>query len=107
MDDHYWLKWEKFMEVNKEIPASFSEVRCIFLYCHVHKKELLHDQIKRPFYDKKILQRITHRKRTSEWYDAAEKSFPHGHGGLETICTECVVNHLQWIDNNKHWDNKE
>lgn len=70
MDDYYWLKWEKFMEVNKEIPDNFSEVRCIFLYCHVHKKELLQDQIKRSFYDKKILQRITHRKRTSKWYTA-------------------------------------
>jgi hypothetical protein len=81
----------------------FENVRTLLLYCHVHELPLECDQLRHPSVDRKTSRRITHEKRSPEWYDAAATAFPHGHGGSDVICLECVAAHIRWLDAHPNW----
>jgi hypothetical protein len=78
-------------------------VRRIFLWCHVHAVALLVGQVRRPAFSPSTMSRITHTRRSHEWYQAAEEGFPHGHGGIDTLCTQCVEAHLAWLAGHPGW----
>jgi hypothetical protein len=100
---HYRDQWEAFCSQCADAPHEFERIRQLLLYCHLHDVPLERDQLKHPSVDRETLRRITHKKRSSEWYAAAAIAFPHGHGGLDVICLACVAAHLKWLDENPKW----
>ncbi len=100
---HHCDVWEAFCGTCADAPRDFEDIRQLLLYCHLHGVPLERDQLKHPSVDRKTLRQITHKKRSPEWYDASEKAFPHGHGGLDVICLECVAAHLKWLAANPNW----
>lgn len=86
-----------FREKCTAAPIELLEIQKLLLWCHVHERPLVANQLAHPMFDRHTLNTITHSHRTSEWYNASEKGFPHGHGGLDVICPECVAAHLEWL----------
>jgi hypothetical protein len=96
--------WRSFRTKCPAAPTEAKDIREMFLWCHVHERQLLTDQLSQPALDASTLAAITHIARISEWYDAAAEAFPHGHGGLDVICPECVARHLEWLAANPNWN---
>ncbi|MBN1909779.1 MAG: hypothetical protein JW818_08570 [Pirellulales bacterium] len=96
--------WRSFREECPAAPIQPEGIRGMLLWCHVHERPLLIDQLSNPTLDAATLATITHSSRTSEWYEAAERSFPHGHGGLDVVCPECVAAHLKWLAAHPRWN---
>jgi hypothetical protein len=100
---HHRDLWEAFCNECADAPHELEDIRTLLLYCHVHELPLESDQLRHPSVDRKTLRRIKHEKRSSEWYDAAATAFPHGHGGLNVSCLECVAAHIRWLDAHPNW----
>ena len=100
---HHRDLWNNFSRDCPDAPHEFEEVRNLLLYCHVHAVPLHRDQLEHSSVDPKTLRRVSHEKRSPEWYEAAALGFPHGHGGLDVICLDCVAAHLKWLDDNPNW----
>jgi hypothetical protein len=92
--------WEAFCARCSDAPRDFEDIRRLLLYCHVHGKPLERSQLNHPSIDRQTLRRITHEKRSPDWYDAAAIAFPHGHGGQDVICLDCVAAHVKWLNAN-------
>lgn len=99
-DYDLWLSFQRECPV---APTAAEEVRRLLLWCHVHEKSLVTGQWAHPIFDRRTLETITHDRRTPEWYVAAEQGFPHGHGGLDVICPDCVAAHLNWLAEHPNW----
>jgi uncharacterized protein len=95
--------WNAFRAECPDAPTGINEIRKLLLWCHVHEKPLVVDQMANPIHDHRTLRLITHDRRTPEWYDAAAEAFPHGHGGLDVICPDCVAAHLEWLAEHPNW----
>ena len=79
------------------MPSDDYKIRDLLLYCLRHENALQLVNTPGCEVSSQMLRTVTLTKRSSNWYDASAKDFPHGHGGLKTICPQCVVAHLDWL----------
>jgi len=79
------------------MPSDDYKIRDLLLYCLRHEKALQLVNTSTCDVSSRILKYVTLTKRSPSWYDASAMEFPHGHGGLKTICPQCVEAHLAWL----------
>jgi hypothetical protein len=95
--------WLSFQTKCAAAPTDVQDIRRLLLWCHVHERPLVTDQLARRMFPRRTLKAVTHSSRTSEWYEAARQAFPHGHGGLDVICPGCITAHLEWLAAHPNW----
>lgn len=103
LEAHMQRVWDAFRVAHPEAPSAQKDIRRILLWCVVHERPILDNQLQRPFFDVFTRSAVTHERRTSAWYEAASVGFPHGHGGIHTICPDCVNAHLAWLRTHPTW----
>src|SRR5262249_34393814 len=96
--------WNSFRAEFPDAPTDLHEIRKLLLWCHAHEKSLVAHQFANPIHDRRTVELITHDRRTPEWFDASAEAFPHGHGGLDVICPDCVAAHLEGLAENPNWN---
>jgi hypothetical protein len=92
---------ESFRSVCPELPQSDFDLRNLLLYCHLHRVPLERTSMVEREFPSEISRSITLDRRSTAWYEASRQYFPHGHGGLRTICPQCVESHLKWLAENR------
>lgn len=79
------------------MPSDDYKIRDLLLYCLRHERPLQLTNTSTCDASSSVLNTVTLTKRSPSWCDASEVDFPHGHGGLRTICPQCVEAHLAWL----------
>jgi hypothetical protein len=79
------------------MPSDGHRIRDLLLYCLRHDQALQLVNTSTCDVPPEALKTVTLIKRSPSWYDASKADFPHGHGGLTTICPQCVEAHLAWL----------
>lgn len=79
------------------MPSDDYKIRDLLLYCLRHERPLQLTNTSTCDVSSGAIKTVTLTKQSPSWYDASELNFPHGHGGLRTICPQCVEAHLSWL----------
>lgn len=86
--------WTAFRSRHPEAPTGDAAVRRLFLWCHVHETELQLNQMRRPSLGHETMAKITHPRRTSEWYEASESvPYRRARGGTSQTRRRGAIDH--------------